>query len=264
MNVKQVGVAALAVATALAVSGPASADAVRYSGYLGTTVYGYSTVEETEDEPAETIADTYVPLRFRVDQRMPGGSIGFVASSRLYKDVGGEGDVNGRVYYGYLRYKVPGDWLEVDLGRQYVAAGVTAATLDGARAVIKRGRKWRADVYGGSTVVPDYGPLRRFSRPALDDEPYDAADRGYWLDYYTYGVHAGANVKEVWSGMVFPAWVGVGGAISKKEGHRSDTTLGLEAVEDLRANLKTSQEVHYIRAYGDARTFRRLFHVYTR
>jgi hypothetical protein len=245
MSAKRIGVAALAVAAAWAVSGPVPADAVRYSGYLGTTVYGYSTVEEAEGEAAETVADTYVPLRFRVDQGTPGGSIGFVASSRLYKDVGGEGDVNGRVYYGYLRYKVPGDWLEVDLGRQYVAAGVTAATLDGARAVIKRGKKWRADVYGGSTVVPDYGPLRRFSRAALDDEPYGAADRGYWLDCYTYGAHAGTNVKEVWSGMVFPVWVGVGGAISKRGGHRSDTTLGLEAVEDLRANLKTSQEVHY-------------------
>ena len=152
MNAKRIGVAALAVA-ALLVSAPPGAGAVSYYGYLGTTVYGYSTVEGTAEEPAEIIADTYVPLRFRVDQDTAGGNVGFVASSRLYKDVGGEGDVNGRVYYGYLSWKPPVKGLEVDVGRQYVAAGVTAATLDGARAVIKRGKKWRADLFGGSTVV---------------------------------------------------------------------------------------------------------------
>jgi hypothetical protein len=93
--------------------------------------------------------------------------------------------------------------------------------------------------------VPDYGPMRRFSRPSFDGEPYDPTDRGYWLDNYTYGAHAGTNVKELWSGMVFPVWLGVSGAISKKRGHRSDTTFGLEAAEDLLTNLKVTQEVHY-------------------
>jgi len=232
---------ALAAWAAVMAGAATPAGAFHYAGYLGTTVYGYSTV----DEPAEIVADTYVPLRFRVDHDTAGGNVALVASSRLYSPVGGEGDTNGRVYYGYFRWRPPPDWLELSVGRQYVAAGVTAATLDGARVAMKRGKKWRAELYGGSTVVPDYGPLRRFSRPSFDGEPYDPADRGYWLDYYTYGAHGGVNVKEFWRGMPFPIWVGMSGAVSKKEGHRSDTTAGLEAVEDLRPNLKTSQEVNY-------------------
>ncbi len=245
MFAKRIGVAVWAATAALIVTVPLTADAVRYNGYLGTTVYGYSTVED----PAETIADTYVPLRFRVDQDTGGGNIGIVASTRLYKAVNttnpDEGDVNGRVYYGYFRWRPPVKGLEFNLGRQYVAAGVTAATLDGARAVFKRGKKWRADVYGGSTVAPDYGPMRRFSQLGYKDKANAPFDRGHWLDYYTYGAHGGTNVKELWSGMVFPVWVGVGGAISKKDGHHSDTTLGLEAVEDIRSDLKASQEIHY-------------------
>ncbi|MEE8640464.1 MAG: hypothetical protein V3T41_08645 [bacterium] len=241
MFAKRIGVAAWAATAALIVTVPLTADAVRYNGYLGTTVYGYSTVED----PAETIADTYVPLRFRVDQDTGGGNIGIVASTRMYKDVGGEGDVNGRVYYGYFRWRPPVKGLEFNLGRQYIAAGVTAATLDGARVVFKRGKKWRADVYGGSTVAPDYGPMRRFSQLEEKDKANAPYDRGYWQDYYTYGAHGGTNVKELWSGMVFPVWVGVGGAISKKDGHLSDTTFGLEAAEDLLTNLKATQEIHY-------------------
>lgn len=238
MFAKRIGVGACAAAFLLAA---ASAGAFHYNGYLGTTVYGYNTVEE----PAETIADTYVPLRFRVNQDTAGGNLGFVASSRLYKDIGGEGDVNGRVYYGYLAWKPPVKGFEIDVGRQYVAAGVTAATLDGARAIYKGGKKWRADIFGGSTVVPDYGPMRRFSQLDDKDKANAPYDRGYWLDNYTYGAHAGTNVKELWSGMVFPVWLGVGGAISKRAGHRSDTTVGLDAAEDIRSDLKADQEVHY-------------------
>ena len=242
MFARRIGGGACAAAAVMLAAAPAPA--FHYSAYLGTTVYGYDTAAEAGGELAQAAADTYVPLQFRVDQDTAGGNVGFVASSRLYKDVGGDGDVNGRVYYGYLRWR-PLEGLEAEVGRQYVAAGVTAATLDGARAIIRGGNKWRADLYGGSNVIPDYGPMRRFSRPSLDGELYDPTDRGYWLDNYTYGAHAGTNVKELWSGMVFPAWVGVGGAISEKGGHRSDTTLGFDAVEDVRPNLKTSQEVRY-------------------
>jgi hypothetical protein len=238
MFARRIGVGVCAAAFLLAA---VPAGAFHYNGYLGTTVYGYSTV----DDPAETIADTYVPVRFRVDQDTGGGNLGFIASSRLYKDIGGEGDVNGRVYYGYLAWKPPVKGFEIDLGRQYVAAGVTAATLDGGRAIIKGGKKWRADLFGGSTVVPDYGPMRRFSQLDDKDKANAPYDRGYWLDNYTYGAHAGTNVKELWSGMVFPVWVGASGAISKKAGHRSDTTVGIEAAEDLLSNLKANQEVHY-------------------
>jgi len=234
MNAKQFGVAACLVVAALAAS---PAGALKYSGYLGTTVYGYNTV----DEPAENHYDAYVPVRFQLNQDTGGGNIGLVASSRLYKDVGGDADVNGRVYYGYVRWRAPGDWVQVDVGRQYIAAGVAAATLDGAHVLFKQGRKWRAEAYGGSAVTPDYGPMRRFAR----EEVYNPYDRGYWLDTYTYGAHAGTNVKEIWSGMVFPVWVGASGSISKRNGHLSDTTLGVEAVEDLMSDLKTTQEVRF-------------------
>jgi hypothetical protein len=233
MNAKRFGVAA-GLAAALAA---APAAALKYSGYLGTTVYGYNAVEE----PAANHYDTYVPVRFQLNQDTGGGNFGLVASSRLYQDLAAQGDVNGRVYYGYLRWRAPGDALQVELGRQYIAAGVTAATLDGAHVLFKRGKKWRAEAYGGSSVTPDYGPMRRLSR----EETFEPEDRGYWLDSYTYGAHGGANVKELWEGMMFPIWLGGGGSISKRNGHVSDTTLGAEAVEDLRANLKTSQEVRF-------------------
>lgn len=224
----------------------APAGAFHYAGYLGTTVYGYSTLE---DDPAETVADTYVPLRFRVDQDTGGGNVGIVASTRLYKAVNttdpDEGDVNGRVYYGYFRWRPPVKGLEFNLGRQYIAAGVTAATLDGGRVTYKGGKKWRADAYGGSTVTPDYGPMRRFSQLGYKDKANAPYDRGYWLDYYTYGAHGGVSVKEFWGGMPFPVWLGMSGAISKKGGHRSDTTFGLEAAEDIRSDLKATQEIHY-------------------
>lgn len=234
MNAKQFGVAAGLLVAVLAA---APAGALKYSGYLGTTVYGYNTVEE----PAENHYDTYIPIRFQVNQDTGGGNIGLVASSRLYKDLGGDADVNGRVYYGYVRWRAPGDWMQVDVGRQYIAAGVTAATLDGAHLLFKKSRKWRAEAYGGSTVTPDYGPMRRFAR----EEVYNPYDRGFWLDSYTYGAHAGTNVKEIWEGMVFPVWIGASGSISKRNGHLSDTTLGVEAVEDIRSDLKTTQEVRF-------------------
>jgi hypothetical protein len=238
MNAKQFGVAA---GLAIAVLAASPAGALKYSGYLGTTVYGYNTV----DEPAENHYDTYVPIRFQVNQDTGGGNIGLMASSRLYKDVGGDADLNGRVYYGYVRWRSPGDWMRVDVGRQYIAAGVTAATLDGAHLLFKRGRKWRAEAYGGSTVVPDYGPMRRLSQ--LDDKDKSNApyDRGYWLDNYTYGAHAGANVKQIWGRMLFPLWIGASGSISKRNGHLSNTVLGVEAVEDLTKDLKTTQELRF-------------------
>lgn len=244
MRARLIGVAAWVGAVG-AILAPLPAVAISYSGYIGTTVYGYEYVPPDPNEPSEIIADTYVPIRFSVAEEIGGGDLGFVASSRLYKDVGGEGDLDGRIYYGYVRYKLPGEWLEANVGRQYIAAGVTAATLDGARVRVKGGRKWLADVYGGITVTPDYGPMRRFSQ--LDDKSKIHApfDRGYWLDYYTYGAHGGVNVDKLWERMPFPVWVGVGGSLSKRRGHISDTVFGFDFAEDLLKNLKATQEIHY-------------------
>jgi len=240
MSWRRLYVQVAAVTAALLLSVP-GAIALHYYGYAGTTVYGYN----TGAEPAENHADTYVPVRFRVNQDTGAGTFGIVANSRLYKDVTGDADVNGRVYYGYMQYKSPGNWLEVDVGRQYIAAGATAATLDGARAIIKGGNKWRADLYGGSTVTPDFGPMRRFSEMELKDKANAPYDRGYWLDDYTYGVHGGTNVKELWSGMLFPMWLGVSGSLSKRNGHISDTTVGLDSTQDFPASLKASEEVAF-------------------
>jgi hypothetical protein len=239
MRNRWVGVAATAAAASLIMLAPPAANALKYSGYLGTTVYGFNTVA-----PDEVHADTFVPVRFRVGEELSLGEIGFVGSGRMYTDIAGDGGANGRVYHGYLEWQSPGDWLEVDLGRQYIAAGTTASTLDGVRALVKSGKKWRADLYGGSTVAPDFGAMRRFSRAPVD-EPYDVQDRGFWLDHYTYGAHGGTNVNELWAKMPFPMWVGVGGSLSKRNGHISETALGVDLTEDPLKDVKATQEVQF-------------------
>lgn len=226
------------ILTAVAAAVPVFA--LQYSAAIGSTAYGFNTVAE----PAETRVQTFTPLRFNLNHGTGFGTFAFIGNGRLFKEFGSEAGVNGRVYYGYLRWRAPGEWLIADFGRQYIAAAPTAATVDGARAVIADGQKWRADLFGGMTVRPDFGAPRRFSRPA--GEPFDDPnDHGYWQDNYVYGAHGGLNLKEVWAAVPFPMWFGAGGGVTKKAGHLSSVRVAVDGQQDPRPNIKMNEEVHY-------------------
>lgn len=216
-----------------------AAHALHYSGYAGTTVYGYQPAAGGGDQ-----TDTFSPVRFRLDHDTLAGNFAVVANGRLYKGFGDAADSNGRVYYGYLRWRDPRQLVELDAGRQYIATDPAVGTIDGVRAVVGQGKKWHVDLYGGATVIPDFGAMRRFSTPT-PAQVNDPLDRGYWRDNAAYGFYGGANVKELWSGMPFGWWLGTGLAVGKKAGHRSATDLGVDSSQDIATAVKLSQEIRY-------------------
>jgi len=213
-----------------------------YNAAVGSTVYQYDGA--FGQTPGN--ADTYFPLRFRADQDTAVGNFGLVGNAEYHKWLGQPGD-GKRLYYGYLRWRSPGEWVELDAGRQYIAAGATVGYIDGGRLTVRQDRKWSADVIAGATVVPDFYKVRRFNATSAEEE---AAYPYQYKDYQVLGARAGVNVDELASRFPFGLSLGASANVTHRAGIEARNVFGFDSSQDPFSRLKLIEEVQYDRIGG--------------
>ncbi len=134
---------------------PALAPAAEFKAQTSTQYLWYKDPFQDRNE-----SDVLQYLKFsatKIDSAGRFSAFGYGRVSRQFGSdeniaLGNTDDILGRLYFLYLNYAIPADRGSVRLGRQFVAVGAGAGTIDGARVEVRNLGPATISVFGGYEV----------------------------------------------------------------------------------------------------------------